>query len=112
MTSLRLLTPDADAVADEDSDERLWRRDPDACCTLRKVRPLDGIIGDYDALITGRKRFHGGGRMALPVVERINGRIRVNPLANWDAAAIEDYFQRFDLPRHPLTDMGYASIGC
>ncbi len=112
LTSLRLLTPDADAVADEDSDERLWRRDPDACCTLRKVRPLDGIIGDYDALITGRKRFHGGGRMALPVVERINGRIRVNPLANWDAAAIEDYFQRFDLPRHPLTDMGYASIGC
>jgi len=112
LTNIRLLTPDAEAAAEEDSDNRLWRRDPDACCSLRKVRPLDDIIGDYDALITGRKRFHGGGRMALPVVERINGRIRVNPLASWDAAAIEDYFQRFDLPRHPLTDMGYASIGC
>ena len=112
LTQIRVLTPDSDDVADEDGDNRLWSRDPDACCALRKVRPLDAVIGEYDALITGRKRFHGGGRMRLPVVERINGRVRVNPLANWDATAIEDYFRRFDLPRHPLSDMGYASIGC
>ncbi|BDW98582.1 phosphoadenylyl-sulfate reductase [Maricaulis maris] len=112
LTAIRVLGPDAGELADEDSDERLWRRDPDACCALRKVRPLNQALGDYSALITGRKRFHGGGRMRLPVVERIDGHIRVNPLANWDAAAVEAYFQRFDLPRHPLTDMGYASIGC
>ncbi|WP_300545064.1 phosphoadenylyl-sulfate reductase [Maricaulis sp.] len=112
LTNIRMLRPDAGEAAAEDGDDRLWQRDPDACCALRKVRPLDKVIGEYDALITGRKRFHGGERLALPVVERINGRIRVNPLASWDAEKVNAYFQRFDLPRHPLSDMGYASIGC
>lgn len=112
LTNIRVLTPNSAEAAEEDHDDRLWQRDPDACCALRKVRPLDRAIGDYDALITGRKRFHGGERMALPVVERIDGRIRVNPLASWDAEAVNAYFKRFDLPRHPLSDMGYASIGC
>lgn len=112
LTNIRMLRPDAEEAAAEDGDDRLWQRDPDACCALRKVRPLDKAIGDYDALITGRKRFHGGERLALPVVERINGRIRVNPLAAWDAEKVNAYFRRFDLPRHPLSDMGYASIGC
>lgn len=112
LTNIRMLRPDTEEAEAEDGDQRLWQRDPDACCALRKVRPLDKAIGDYDALITGRKRFHGGERLALPVVERINGRIRVNPLASWDAEKVNAYFRRFDLPRHPLSDMGYASIGC
>lgn len=112
LTNIRVLAPDSAEAAAEDGDDRLWQRDPDACCALRKVRPLARAIGDYDALITGRKRFHGGERLALPVVERIDGRIRVNPLAAWDAERVNAYFKRFDLPRHPLSDMGYASIGC
>jgi len=112
LTNIRMLRPDSEEAAAEDADQRLWQRDPDACCALRKVRPLDSILGEYDALITGRKRFHGGERLALPVVERVNGRIRVNPLASWDAEKVDTYFRRFDLPRHPLSDMGYASIGC
>lgn len=112
LTNIRMVRPQADEAMAEDPDDKLWQRDPDACCALRKVRPLDNVIGDYDALITGRKRFHGGERMALPVVERLDGRIRVNPLASWSAQQVTDYFQRYDLPRHPLSDMGYASIGC
>ena len=112
LTHIRVLGPDADEAAAEDADNRLWTRDPDACCALRKVRPLDRVIGEYDALITGRKRFHGGERLTLPVVERINGRIRVNPLASWTGDQVQAYFERYDLPRHPLTGMGYASIGC
>jgi phosphoadenosine phosphosulfate reductase len=112
LSNIRLLRPDADEALAEDPDDKLWQRDSDACCALRKVRPLNKVIGDYDALITGRKRFHGGERLALPVVERIDGRIRVNPLASWNAQQINAYFQRYDLPRHPLSDMGYQSIGC
>ena len=112
LTNIRILKPDAREVAREDGDGKLWSRDSDACCSMRKVRPLDGIIGDYDALITGRKRFHGGERMQLPAVERVNGTMRINPLARWSAEEVQAHFRRYDLPRHPLTDMGYASIGC
>ena len=112
LTNVRVLTPDTEEVAEEDADNRLWSRDPDACCALRKTRPLDRALGDIDALITGRKRFHGGDRLSLPVVERVNGSIRVNPLANWSSEQVEAYFERYDLPRHPLTEMGYSSIGC
>jgi phosphoadenosine phosphosulfate reductase len=112
LTAVRLLKPDAQEVAAKDADNLLWQRDADACCALRKVRPLDAALGEFDALITGRKRFHGGARMRLPVVERVDGRIRLNPLANWTGDDIDSHFERFDLPRHPLSEMGYASIGC
>lgn len=112
LTNVRALTPDTAEAASEDEDGLLWRRDADACCNLRKVRPLNRALEAFDALITGRKRFHGGDRLRLPVVERVDGRIRLNPLANLTQAEIDAYFERFDLPRHPLTDMGYASIGC
>jgi phosphoadenylyl-sulfate reductase (thioredoxin) len=112
LTNIRILKPNSGEVSREDADGKLWSRDSDACCAMRKVRPLDGVIGDYDALITGRKRFHGGERMKLPAVERVNGTMRINPLARWSAEDVQAYFRRYDLPRHPLTDMGYASIGC
>tara|TARA_R110000868_G_scaffold167060_4_gene401358 strand:+ start:200 stop:1306 length:1107 start_codon:yes stop_codon:yes gene_type:complete len=112
LKDVRNLRPDAAEALAEDPDDKLWRRDADACCALRKVRPLGRALGEFDALITGRKRFHGGDRLVLPVVERVDGRVRVNPLASWSGAEINAYFHRFDLPRHPLTDMGYASIGC
>lgn len=112
LRQIRLLEPDADEVAEEDADNRLWSRDNDACCALRKTRPLNRALTGFDALITGRKRFHGGARLSLPVVERVNGSIRINPFANWSPERINAYFQRYDLPRHPLTDMGYTSIGC
>ncbi|WP_417490629.1 phosphoadenylyl-sulfate reductase [Maricaulis sp.] len=112
LTDLRVLKPDADEARAEDADGYLWQRDADACCALRKVRPLARALDGFDALVTGRKRFHGGARAALPVVERVADGLRVNPLANWSAEQIQAYFQTHDLPRHPLTDMGYSSIGC
>lgn len=112
LTKVRVLTPDAAEVEQEDPDNRLWSRDNDACCALRKTRPLNTALAGFDALITGRKRFHGGDRLSLPVVEEVNGSIRVNPLANLSVDEINAYFQRYDLPRHPLTEMGYTSIGC
>ncbi len=112
LTDVRVLKPDMAEVQAEDPDGYLWQRDADACCALRKVRPLARALQGFDALVTGRKRFHGGARSDLPVVERVADGLRVNPLANWSAEQIQAYFQLHDLPRHPLADMGYSSIGC
>jgi phosphoadenylyl-sulfate reductase (thioredoxin) len=110
LTDVRVLRPKAPETADPRGD--LWRTDPDACCALRKVRPLAAVAPAFDALITGRKRFHGGSRLRLPVFEQVGGQVRVNPLANWDGPAIEAYFAAHGLEKHPLTQGGYRSIGC
>ena len=80
--------------------------------TERKVRPLEPALEGFDAWITGRKRFHGGARMSLPVFEFANGRYKVNPLANWTPDDVELLIKQRNLPRHPLVAQGYPSIGC
>ncbi len=96
-----------------DPEGTLHRRDPAACCALRKTRPLDRALAGFDAWITGRKRFHGGQRLTVPLFEENgDGRFRINPLAAWTQDAIADYIARHDLPRHPLVAQGFASIGC
>lgn len=112
LTNVRDLAPHAADAERLDPDGDLWRRDPDACCALRKVRPLAEAVGDYDALITGRKRFHGATRVRLPLIELVDGAARINPLARWSADDIDAYRRRHDLPFHPMASMGYASIGC
>jgi phosphoadenosine phosphosulfate reductase len=90
----------------------LYKTDTDACCAIRKVAPLDQALGDFDAWITGRKRFQGAGRVRLPVVEFAEGKVKVNPLAGWSKADLDTYALRHDLPPHPLVAFGYASVGC
>jgi phosphoadenosine phosphosulfate reductase len=112
LTDVRNIEPDASAVAHYDSDGMLFKRDPDACCRLRKVEPLERALQDFSAWINGRKRFQGGLRGGLPMIEETFGRIKFNPLATWSAREIEAYFSACDLPRHPLEADGYRSIGC
>jgi phosphoadenosine phosphosulfate reductase len=104
--------PDEGEVAAIDPEGDLWRHDTDACCELRKVRPLERALAPYGAWITGRKQFHGGERLQLPVVEHKGDHFKVNPLVGWSPQDIEDYFVRHDLPRHPLVAQGFPSIGC
>ncbi|MEM9233332.1 MAG: phosphoadenylyl-sulfate reductase, partial [Pseudomonadota bacterium] len=111
-TNVQDLRPTKDAVEAEDPNGDLWRKSPDACCTLRKVRPLDSVLKGYGAWITGRKQFHGGQRLTLPAFEFKGHHFKVNPIVSWDRGDIETYFARHDLPRHPLVDQGFASIGC
>ena len=85
---------------------------PDACCDLRKTRPLNDALEGYDAWITGRKRFQSGDRAALEFFEAGDLRIKVNPLAHWAPADVADYMDNNKLPRHPLVAQGYPSIGC
>ncbi|MEZ5937838.1 MAG: phosphoadenylyl-sulfate reductase [Hyphomonadaceae bacterium] len=112
LTDVRTVKPAADDVKAVDPKGVLHKTDPDACCEVRKVRPLGPALEGLDAWITGRKRFHGGGRVRLPVFEHFEGRIKVNPLVNWSPEDVEAYFEQHDLPRHPLVAEGYPSIGC
>lgn len=111
-TDVRSVEPDPVEVARRDPDGMLFARDPDACCALRKVEPLERALAGFSAWINGRKRFQGGLRGAIPVVEEADGRIKVNPLARWSARETEAYFAAYDLPRHPLEAEGYRSVGC
>jgi phosphoadenosine phosphosulfate reductase len=95
-----------------DPDGTLWSADPDACCALRKVVPLRRMLQGFEAQVTGRKRFQTQDRAAMQTVEFFDGRFRFNPLAGWSPAEIDAYLTAHDLPRHPLVDDGYPSIGC
>jgi phosphoadenosine phosphosulfate reductase len=113
LRGVRSARPDAGLLAERDSRGTLWREAPDQCCWHRKVEPLDAALAGFAAWITGRKRAHGGGRETLDSVETgTDGRIKVNPLAEWSTEDVAAYFDAHDLPRHPLTARGYRSIGC
>lgn len=116
LTGLRNLTPDAELLARRDESGLRWSYDPDGCCEIRKVLPLARAIVDFDATLTGRKGFQSATRAGLPRFEidtsDVQGRLKINPLADWTSDDIAAYFARHDLPAHPLVAEGYPSIGC
>ncbi|ACT58208.1 phosphoadenylyl-sulfate reductase [Hirschia baltica] len=112
LTGVKTIHPDEEERLIEDPKNDLYKTDPDVCCEIRKVRPLEPALHGYDAWITGRKRFHGGERMQLPVFEFAAGRYKVNPLASWTPEDVQLFFKNRNLPRHPLLEQGYPSIGC
>jgi phosphoadenosine phosphosulfate reductase len=112
LTDVRDLRPQFQELATTDPAANLYKTDTDACCHIRKVAPLSRALGDFDAWITGRKRFHGGDRLRLQVVEATDGKLKFNPLANWAKAELDAYAAEHDLPPHPLVAFGYPSVGC
>ena len=122
LTGVINLVPDAEALAARDEANLRWSYDPDGCCEIRKVVPLarallgTGAVEGFDATITGRKGFQSETRAGLPrfEIDRSDaaGRLKVNPLADWNADDIAAYFAAHDLPPHPLVEQGYPSIGC
>ena len=112
LTDVRDIHPSKEALTFRDPSDDLWKHDADACCTLRKVEPLGAALDEFDAWITGRKQFHGGGRVHLPAFEASPTHIKVNPLVRWSKDDIDAYYEEHDLPAHPLIAQGYPSIGC
>lgn len=108
--------PDLEDLQSRDESGLRWSYDPDGCCELRKVRPLDKALSGFDASLTGRKAFQSSTRANLPRFEidtsDAQGRFKINPLIDWNADRIAAYFEEHDLPRHPLIDRGFTSIGC
>ncbi len=110
---VRAIRPSGKQLAAYDPDGRLWEKDPDLCCAIRKTNPLDEALEGFEAWITGRKRGQSATRANLQIQETgADGRITVNPLAFWDSAMLDAYFPAHGLPRHPLQAEGYTSIGC
>lgn len=104
--------PDAVDLATADPAGALWMTDTDACCEIRKVKPLAAALQPYAAWISGRKRYQADTRAKLPLFEVAGGQIKVNPLLGWDRARIEAYREDRRLPPHPLVAEGYPSLGC
>ena len=113
LTDVRTIRARPDAVAAHDPEGLLHQTNTDACCDLRKTEPLERALGNFDAWITGRKRFQSNSRATLEFFENEgNKRIKVNPLAHWTPQDVQDYMINNRLPRHPLISKGYPSIGC
>ncbi|MEX0594466.1 MAG: phosphoadenylyl-sulfate reductase [Balneolaceae bacterium] len=94
--------------------DELWNRDPDRCCYLRKVKPLQGYLADKQAWITGIRRHQADTRATTPVIgwEANHEVIKLNPVAAYSGEEIWDYIHDLDLPYNPMHDEGYPSIGC
>ncbi len=112
LTDVRDLRPAYADLATQDPKADLYKSSTDSCCAIRKVTPLDVGLRGFEAWITGRKRFHGGARLHLPVVEQAEDKLKFNPLASFDKTALDAYAALYALPPHPLVEAGYASVGC
>jgi phosphoadenosine phosphosulfate reductase len=112
LRDVRSIRPLEESLAREDPGRELWFSDPDACCRIRKVEPLKRALAPFSAWINGRKRFQGGLRTAIPVVEQDGTRLKFNPFANVAREEIEAIYARAKLPPHPLQAAGFLSVGC
>ncbi len=94
--------------------EELWKKDPDACCNIRKVKPLKDALSNYDVWITGirKKQTHVRQQSSLIEFESRFEVIKINPLINWTHDEVWDYIKDNDLPYNVLHDRNYPSIGC
>jgi len=112
LTDVRSIKPLEETLLREDPGRELWFSDPDACCRIRKVEPLARALKPFSAWINGRKRFQGGARAEIPVVEDDGAKLKFNPFANVSREEIEAIYKIAKLPPHPLVASGYLSVGC
>jgi phosphoadenosine phosphosulfate reductase len=93
---------------------RLYEIDPDLCCAIRKIWPLDRALRPYEAWASGVRRAELASRARTPVVgwDAKRGKVKVNPLATWTDEQIADYVAEHDILVNPLRQIGYTSIGC
>jgi phosphoadenosine phosphosulfate reductase len=103
-------------VAEQDREfgPRLYERDPDLCCGLRKVQPLAATLSRYVAWCSGVRRDESASRSATRLVDWDAKRemIKINPLAAWTDAEVDAYIAEHQVPVNPLRELGFASIGC
>ena len=106
--NIRTVHPAADLERD------VWQTDTDACCAARKVEPLRAALDGRDAWVTGLRRDDSPSRRTAPMIHHdlLKGVLKINPIASWSDADVAAYAADHDLPKHPLTDRNYESIGC
>jgi phosphoadenosine phosphosulfate reductase len=112
LRDVRSIKPLEETLSRQDPDRELWFSDPDACCRIRKVEPLKRALAPFRGWINGRKRFQGGLRTDIPVVEDDGARLKFNPFANVSREEIQAIYKHAELPPHPLAAKGFLSVGC
>ena len=97
----------------------LWKRNPDLCCSLRKVLPLQKKLAELDVWITGLRRQQSATRQSVQICElyhfdvlRDRYILKLNPMANWSREQVHEVILQHNLPTNPLIEKGYRSIGC
>ena len=109
------VTPEQ-TVAEQDATygKDLFNRDPDLCCSLRKVEPLSRLLSGYDAWATGLRRAETKNRVMAPVVgwDEKKRKVKVSPLARWSDDDVDRYISKNNILVNPLQYDGYPSIGC
>jgi phosphoadenosine phosphosulfate reductase len=105
------ITPE---IQDEMFGPRLWSRDPDLCCRLRKLEPLKEALHGLDAWVTAIRRDQTPARAVARAAEwdfrwQL---VKINPLVRWTKREVWNYIAKYDVPYNPLHDAGYPSIGC
>ena len=109
------ITP-VQSVAEQDATygKDLFARDPDLCCALRKVKPLEDALSSYDAWATGLRRDETHNRVIAPVIgwDEKKRKVKVSPLARWTADDVDRYIDKHNVLVNPLQFDGYPSIGC
>jgi phosphoadenosine phosphosulfate reductase len=113
---LELIRPEVISVAEQHKQEgpNLWESNPDRCCHVRKVEPLERALKEYDAWISGIRREQSLTRKDAARVE-FSERYdvwKIQPLVDWDAKRVDAYIHVNEIPYNPLHDAGYPSIGC
>jgi phosphoadenosine phosphosulfate reductase len=93
---------------------RLFARDPDACCAMRKVEPLERALANYDAWAAGVRRGETASRANAREVdfEHSRGKVKIAPIVRWSDADVAAYIARYDIPVNELLSEGYGSVGC
>jgi phosphoadenosine phosphosulfate reductase len=112
LRDVRSIKPSDETLQRDDPERELWFSDPDGCCRIRKVEPLKRALVSFDGWINGRKRFQGGLRAAMPVVEADGIKLKFNAFANVSPAQIAEIYKQAQLPPHPLAASDFLSVGC
>ena len=91
----------------------LYTSDPDRCCFLNKTQPMETVLAEYDIWINGIRADQNANRKNMKIIQDgAFGCKRFHPILDWNNKMIFDYIKKYDLPKHPLEEKGYLSIGC
>jgi phosphoadenosine phosphosulfate reductase len=97
----------------DQNDQFYFTSDPDYCCFMNKTQPVEPFLAEYDVWINGIRADQNANRKNMKVEQPAPfNSLRFHPMLDWNSKMIFDYIREYNLPKHPLEDKGYLSIGC
>jgi phosphoadenosine phosphosulfate reductase len=97
----------------EPNGKLLYTSDPDHCCAINKIQPLDTVLATYDVWMNGVRADQSATRSAMKIEQAApHNTVRFHPMLDWNQKKIFEYLKQYNIPKHPLEQRGYTSIGC